>query len=167
LTFWQRASNPTLPHTQYFKGEVMDNVFTKAAGAGSNRKFTQGPKGARFSPSYGVRKGFIKDPNWPPAEFPTEGLATSRRFRRILAAFEVRVGDGAVQKVTGNLSSVGVMFAMEGVLGGHTVQVMFGGHTAAATVIASELKDGMFVYRAHFTDLDAAGEIWVALMKLN
>ncbi len=145
----------------------MDNVFNKAAGAGSNRKFSTQPKASRFSPSYGVRKGFIKDPNWPPAEFPTEGLATSRRFRRIPAAFQVRVGSSDPVAVTGNLSSGGVMFAMAHTLTSQKIEVSFGGHTAAAEVIASEAKGAMFIYRAHFTDLDAAGEIWVALMKIN
>jgi hypothetical protein len=146
---------------------TMDNVFNKAAGAGSNRKFSNQPKSSRFSPSYGVRKGFIKDPNWPPAEFPAEGMATSRRFRRIPAAFEVSVGGLAPVKVTGNLSSGGVMFALENVLTSEKIEVVFGGHKAAAEVIASESKGPLFIYRAHFTDLDAASEIWVALMKLN
>ncbi len=145
----------------------MDNVFNKAAGAGSNRKFSSQSKVARFSPSYGVRKGFIKDPNWPPAEFPAEGLATSRRFRRMPASFQVSVGGLEPVTVTGNLSSCGVMFAMASVLTSEKIEVAFGGHKAAAEVIASEAKGPMFSYRAHFTDLDAAGEIWVALMKIN
>ncbi len=145
----------------------MDNVFNKAAGAGSNRKFSTQPKVARFSPSYGVRKGFIKDPNWPPAEFPAEGLATSRRFRRVPAAFQVSVDGAEPITVTGNLSSGGVMFAMPNVLTSQKIEVLFGGHRAAAEVIASEAKGPQFIYRAHFTDLDAAGEIWVALMKIN
>ena len=145
----------------------MDNVFNKAAGAGSNRKFGNQPKAARFSPSYGVRKGFIKDPNWPPAEFPLEGMATARRFRRIPASFQVSVGGFDAITVTGNVSSGGVMFAMPNVLTSEKIEVMFNGHKAAAEVIASESKGSMFIYRAHFTDLDAAGEIWVALMKLN
>jgi len=146
----------------------MDNFFNKAAGAGSNRKFGQhAQKVARFSPSYGVRKGFIKDPNWPPAEFPAEGLATSRRFRRIPASFQVSVGGNAPITVTGNLSSGGVMFAMANVLTSEKIEIAFAGHKAAAEVIASESKGPMFIYRAHFTDLDAAGEIWVSLMKLN
>lgn len=145
----------------------MDNVFNKAAGAGSNRKFATHVKTSRFSPSYGVRKGFIKDPNWPPAEFPTEGLATSRRFRRVPASFKVCVGGGETITVTGNLSSGGAMFAMSNVLTSEKIEVTFGGHTATADVIASEEKSGKFIYRAHFTDLDAAAEIWVALMKIN
>ena len=145
----------------------MDNVFNKAAGAKSNRSFGNKPKVARFSPSYGVRKGFIKDPNWPPAEFPAEGLATSRRFRRVPAAFQVSVGGLEPITVTGNLSSGGAMFAMPNVLTSEKIEVMFAGHKAAADVIASESKGAQFIYRAHFTDLDAAAEIWVALMKIN
>ena len=146
----------------------MDNHFTKAAGAGSNRKFSaHTTRVARFSPSFGVRKGFIKDPNWPPAQFPEEGNATQRRFRRIPASFQVTFDGGAPITVVGNLSSGGVMFALPNVLPSERVTVHFGGHRAPANVIASETKNGQFVYRAHFTDLDAAGEIWVALMKLN
>lgn len=145
----------------------MDNVFNKAAGASSNRKFSTRAKVSNFSPSYGVRKGFIKDPNWPPAQFPTEGLATSRRFRRVPAAFQVRVGGAEAITVTGNLSSGGVMFAMSNVLTSEKIEITFAGHTAAAEVIASESKGSSFIYRAHFTDLDAADEIWVALMKIN
>ena len=75
----------------------MDNHFTNAGGAGSSRKFAQREtKVARFSPSYGVRKGFIKDPNWPPAQFPEEGNATQRRFRRMPASFAVTFEGGAM-----------------------------------------------------------------------
>jgi hypothetical protein len=146
---------------------TMDNFFNKAAGAGSHRKFAGQSKNSRFSPSYGVRKGFIKDPNWPPAEFPTEGLATNRRFRRIPASFKVSVGGAEAITVTGNLSSGGAMFAMSNVLTSEKIEVTFGGHKAPAEIIASESKGSSFIYRAHFTDLDAAGEIWVALMKIN
>ena len=146
---------------------TMDNVFNKAAGAGSNRKFRAHAKVSSFSPSYGVRKGFIKDPNWPPAQFPVDGLATSRRFRRVPAAFQVSVGGAEAVTVVGNLSSGGVMFAMSNVLTSEKIEITFGGHKAAAEVIASESKGASFIYRAHFTDLDAAGEIWVALMKIN
>ena len=146
----------------------MDNHFTKAAGAGSSRKFSsRETKVARFSPSYGVRKGFIKDPNWPPAQFPEEGNATQRRFRRVPAAFHVTFEGGAPITVTGNLSSGGAIFLMSNVLPSERVTIHFAGKSAAAQVIASESKHGQFVYRAHFTDLDSAGEIWVALMKLN
>ncbi len=145
----------------------MDNVFNKAAGAGSHRKFGNQPKVARFSPSYGVRKGFIKDPNWPPAQFPVDGLATARRLRRIPASFQVSVGGGEARQVTGNLSAGGVMFAMPNLLTSEKIEVSFGGYKAAAEVIASESKGLLFIYRAHFTDLDAAAEIWLALMKIN
>ena len=143
----------------------MDNVFNKAAGAGSNRKFG-GPKVARFSPSYGVRRGFIKDPNWPPAKFPDEGNAANRRFRRMPATFTVRIGDAAESMtVSGNISSGGVMFVMSSVLGSEKIQVSYGGAMAHAEVIASESKGSQFMYRAHFVDVTEAASVWMALVK--
>ena len=144
----------------------MDNVFNKAAGAGSNRKFTHQPKVARFSPSYGVRRGFIKDPNWPPAQFPEIGNATDRRFRRMPATFQVRIGDASEPlTVTGNISSGGAMFVMQSVLGSEKIEVTYGGAMAHAEVIASESKGGQFMYRAHFTDENEASTLWMALVK--
>ncbi len=144
----------------------MDNVFNKAAGASSNRKFNQA-KGSRFSPSYGVHQGYIRDPNWPPAHFPEEGLANSRRFRRIPASFQVSVEGSDPITVTGNLSLGGVMFAMTRELNTTQIEVGVGKHLAAAEVVASGPKNALFVYRARFTDVDRASEIWLALMKLN
>jgi hypothetical protein len=143
----------------------MDNVFTKAAGASSNRKFANQSKVARFSPSYGVRRGFIKDPNWPPAQFPEEGTASSRRLRRMPATFQVGVGETAPITVTGNISSGGVMFTMSNVLTRSQVDVRFGTASARAEVIASESKDAQFVYRAQFLDLYAGAAVWMALVK--
>jgi hypothetical protein len=144
----------------------MDNVFNKAAGAAGNRKLGTGSKVARFSPSYGVRRGFIKDPNWPPAQFPDEGNAANRRFRRMPATFQVKVGD-AVEALTvsGNISSGGAMFVMSSVLGSDQVQVSYNGATANAAVIASESKGGQFMYRAHFLDENEAASVWMALVK--
>ncbi len=144
----------------------MDNVFNKAAGAGSNRKFTQHSKVARFSPSYGVRRGFIKDPNWPPAQFPDEGNAANRRFRRMPATFQVRIGDAAeALTVAGNISSGGAMFMMKSLLGSEKIELTYGGAMAHAEVIASEQKGGQFMYRAHFTDVNEASAVWMALVK--
>jgi hypothetical protein len=118
----------------------MDSYFSGAGGA-ANRKFApRETKVARFSPSYGVRKGFIKDPNWPPAEFPEEGNATQRRFRRMPASFAVTFEGGAPITVVGNLSSGGAMFSLPTLLSSDRVTVHFGGKAAAAQVIASETK---------------------------
>ena len=144
---------------------TMDNVFSKAAGASTNRKFSHKTKVALFSPSFGVRHGFIKDPNWPPASFPSEGLATSRRFRRVPASFEVRIDQGETIAVNGNLSSGGVMFVTSIRLTSEKIEVKFGDLRAEAEVIACEGPGPQFICRARFTDLDAGGEIWFALMK--
>ena len=143
----------------------MDNFFNKAAGASSNRKFSNQPKVARFSPSYGVRHGFIKDPNWPPAQFPEEGNAAQRRFRRMPANFEVRIGGGAAVAVSGNVSAGGVMFRLASALVSEQIEVNCGGERAQAEVIAAESDGGQFMYRAHFLDASEAAAVWVALVK--
>src|SRR3954470_22289664 len=105
----------------------MDNFFSKAAGANVNRKFASKSKVAGFSPSYGVRRGFIKDPNWPPAQFPEEGNAANRRFRRMPASFQVKIGEATESlTVSGNISSGGAMFVMSSVLGSDQIQVTYG-----------------------------------------
>ena len=145
----------------------MDNVFNKAAGAGSNRKFSNVLKVARFSPSWGVRRGLIKDPNWPPAHFPAEGNAASRRFRRMPASFQVRIGGAEPIVVSGNISSGGAMFVMSSVLTSDKIEVCYEGASAHAEVIASESKGSQFMYRAHFVDVSEAASVWMALVKAS
>ena len=142
----------------------MDNVFNKAAGA-TSRKFSNQPRGARFSPSYGVRRGFIKDPNWPPAHFPAEGHAASRRFRRMPATFQVSLDGNEPITVTGDISSGGVMFQMASPLSHTRVEVLLGGATAKAQVIASESKGALFVYRACFLNISDAANVWLAFAR--
>lgn len=144
----------------------MDNVFTNAAGA-TSRKFSNQTKGSRFSPSYGVHRGFIKDPNWPPAQFPAEGNAASRRLRRMPATFQVRVDGSEPMSVTGNLSSGGVMFTMSSGLKSEQIEVLLGGATAKAVVIASESNGTGFNYRAQFLDVSDAANVWLEMARTH
>jgi hypothetical protein len=106
----------------------------------------------RFSPSYGVRKGFIKDPNWPPAQFPDEGNATDRRFRRIACSFKIRNDDGELISTTGDISEGGARFALKKPLVTDTVEIVGGEKKARAEIIATVSTVHGYVYRTRFLD---------------
>lgn len=135
------------------------NEHSKAAGHGVVRKFAKKTVSSRFSPSYGVRRGLIKDPNWPPAHFPEEGTASARRSRRFECSFQVKVGK-EVLDVKGDLSLGGVKFDAPVALQGLTVEVLFNGMSATAEVIGSQLKGDEYTCRAKFVDPAQSTPMW-------
>jgi hypothetical protein len=134
------------------------------AGSSSNRKL-ETKKSNRFSPSYGVRMGFIKDPNWPPAQFPEEGNATDRRFRRVEASFKVRNDDGELIAAMGDISEGGARFTLKKPLVTETVEVMGGKARARAEIISTVNTVNGYVYRVRFLDQVEAMPVVEAIVK--
>jgi PilZ domain len=136
--------------------------FNSIAGAVSARKLAT-KEAMRFSPSYGVRKGFIKDPNWPPARFPDEGNATDRRFRRVACTFKVRNDDGELITTTGDISEGGARFALKKPPVTETVEIVGGETRARAEIIATVSTVNGYVYRTRFLDAIEAYPVFVAI----
>src|SRR5262245_33298858 len=94
----------------------MYDAISKASGANARRR-ENGGTAMQFSPSYGVRMGFIKDPNWPPAHIPDEGTAAQRRHLRIKCGFMVRLTGGHLAPACGDLSAGGAKFTLDAAIG--------------------------------------------------
>src|SRR5688572_1558886 len=136
----------------------MYDAFSKAGGANVRRRQGNGSS-MHFSPSYGVRNGFIKDPNWPPAQLPDEGAAAQRRHLRVKCSFKVRVPGGKPMETGGDISAGGAKFALTGAIGSD-VEVLAGGVCARATVLQVLKGGGMFTYRVKFLDAAAGDELF-------
>lgn len=139
------------------------DAFTRAASVSSviNRTGTTKPSG-KFSPSFGVRRGLIKDPNWPPAHFPEGGNAASRRFRRIETKFEVVVR-GTRSPVTGDISEGGAMFLLDRRLDTTTIGVVVAGKAARAEVLSVSEKGNLFAHHCRFVDVSESLPVWEAI----
>jgi hypothetical protein len=114
-----------------------------------------------FSPSYGVRHGLIKDPNWPPAHMPDDGNAARRRHVRVNCSFEVRVS-GTAAGVTGDLSAGGARFTLDHDAG-DDVEVIAGGQSARAHVIEVIEAKGQYIHRVLFDDFGAGSAVFAAV----
>lgn len=147
----------------------MDDVFSKAPGSGSNRTFKAKEVRAHFSPSYGVRKGLIKDPNWPPAHFPDDGLAMGRRALRAECAFDVQFDGGAPIRVSGDISLGGARFTAPTHASDASVQVMVDDQgtqrVARAEILSCHAKGAGFEYRARIPDEEQAAGVWQAVIE--
>lgn len=141
----------------------MSDVFTKSSTVSSiiNRKGESKASG-RFSPSFGVRRGLIKDPNWPPAQFPDHGTAASRRFRRVAMAFDVELRGEAV-KVVGDVSEGGAMFLLNRKVETRHVDIVVKGKAARAEVLSSSKKGNAFAHHCRFIDSAEALPVWEAV----
>ncbi len=119
--------------------------------------------------SFGVRHGLIKDPNWPPANFPSEGTATQRRFLRIVASYAVRIDGGDIVSVEGNISEGGVMFILPSMVEGAVVEVVAPGVTgqrsARVEVIKARLNGSTVVHHARFVDRSTAAPVWNSILQ--
>ncbi|MFO0595739.1 MAG: PilZ domain-containing protein [Myxococcaceae bacterium] len=138
----------------------MHDAFSKSGSVSSvlNRTGRTSPAG-KFSPSFGVRHGLIKDPNWPPAEFPEGGSATSRRFRRVEAKFEVSV-QGALMPVKGDVSQGGAMFQLDRRLDVKHVDVVVQGKVARAEIVSCSKKGAAFAHHCRFLDIAQSQVVW-------
>ena len=130
----------------------MDNPFSKSGNASAvSARHAHSEAKRRFSPSYGVHKGYIKDPNWPPAHFPEDGVAAARRYRRVVVNFEVEF-DGVKQAVQGDLSAGGAMFLLPAHRNDTQVVVILKGVRARAEVLSVSPKGALFAHHCHFID---------------
>ena len=141
----------------------MSDVFTKAATISSviTRKGHSTASG-RFSPSFGVHRGLIKDPNWPPAQFPEHGTAASRRFRRVELSFEVELR-GEAHHVQGDVSEGGAMFLLGRKVETKHVDIVVKGKAARAEVLSASKKGTAFAHHCRFIDAAEALPGWEAV----
>lgn len=116
----------------------------------------------KFSPSFGVHRGLIKDPNWPPAQFPEHGTAASRRFRRVETKFVISVR-GEELEVKGDVSEGGAMFLLDRRLEVKALHVVVGGKAARAEVLSCSKKGNLFAHHCRFTSVDEAQPVWAAV----
>ncbi len=141
----------------------MHDAFTKTASVSSviNRTGTS-KVSSKFSPSFGVRRGLIKDPNWPPAEFPEHGAAASRRFRRIETTFDVALR-GEQVTVKGDVSQGGAMFLLDRRVDTKVIDIVVKGHAARAEVLSASKKGAMFAHHCRFLDVSESQPVWEAI----
>lgn len=141
----------------------MSDVFTKSSSVSSviNRKGHSTASG-KFSPSFGVRRGLIKDPNWPPAEFPEHGSAASRRFRRVEMSFGVELL-GEAHAVKGDVSEGGAMFLLDRKVDSKHVDIVVKGAVARAEVLSASKKGHFFAHHCRFLDSAEALPVWEAV----
>jgi hypothetical protein len=141
----------------------MDNVFTKStSGSSVIKRVGRSSASGKFSPSFGVHRGLIKDPNWPPAEFPEHGTAASRRFRRVEAKFEVALR-GAQVTVQGDVSEGGAMFLLDRRVETKVVDVVVKGKAARAEVLSASKKGSLYAHHCRFLDSAEALPVWEAV----
>ncbi|MCC6337104.1 MAG: hypothetical protein IT380_24310 [Myxococcales bacterium] len=126
----------------------MYDALQRAAPLDSHRKVKK-HSNAQFSPSWGVHKGLIGDPNWPPAQFPEAGTAAARRSRRIACDFLVGAGDAQLQ-VHGDISRGGAMFVLTQRLPVSAVVVSYRGLAASAEVISHTTRGAQTAHHVRF-----------------
>lgn len=143
--------------------EHMTDVFTKASSVGSviHRQGRSTASG-KFSPSFGVHRGLIKDPNWPPAQFPEGGTAAARRFRRVELAFEVELR-GETATVKGDVSQGGAMFLLDRQVETRHVDIVVKGKAARAEVLSTSKRGGAYAHHCRFIDAGEALPVWEAV----
>lgn len=141
----------------------MTDVFTKSSSVGTviHRQGRSTASG-KFSPSFGVHRGLIKDPNWPPAQFPEHGTAAARRFRRVELAFEVELR-GETANVKGDVSEGGAMFLFERQVETRHVDIVVKGKAARAEVLSTSKRGTAFAHHCRFIDASEALPVWEAV----
>lgn len=138
----------------------MHDAFSKANSVSSVIKRNgRSTASGKFSPSFGVHRGLIKDPNWPPAQFPEHGTAASRRFRRIDTTFVVATR-GEELTVKGDISEGGAMFLLDRKVDTRVVDVMVKGKAARAEVLSTSKKGTLFAHHCRFLDAAESMPVW-------
>jgi hypothetical protein len=143
----------------------MYDSFSKSVPVSSviNRRSHPEPQ-KKFSPSFAVRHGLIKDPNWPPAEFPESGNAAARRTRRVEANFEVELR-GEVHRVHGDISEGGAMFILDRQVDTRVVDIVVKGKAARAEVLTLSRRGTTFAHHCRFLDVNEARPVWEAVVS--
>lgn len=141
----------------------MDNPFSKSAPASAvTTRRAHSDARRRFSPSYGVHRGYIKDPNWPPAHFPEAGPASARRTRRVETRFDVELPEGT-RSVLGDVSAGGAMFLLDERRHERQVVVAVKAMRARAEVLSVSMKGGRFAYHCQFLDVEEGEAVFEAI----
>lgn len=82
---------------------------------------TKEAKPKAVSPSYGVHRGFIRNPNWPPG--PGVEMPTDRRMaKRVRYQFDLLYAGNAIA-VNGDLSETGAMFVLDRLMPSKNVEI--------------------------------------------
>ncbi len=82
----------------------------------------KGAKAKPVSPSYGVHRGFIRNPNWPPG--PGVEMPTDRRLaKRVRYQFDLLYAGKAIA-VSGDVSETGAMFVLDRVMPSKNVEIL-------------------------------------------
>ena len=114
-------------------------------------------KSQPFSPSYGVRMGFIPNPHWPPPPGVEDG-PERRTSVRIPLSYEIGLENGERALVHGNVSAGGAMFTRDQPLGAKQVDiyVQLAGDSeethAVGELIATNGAAGRVVHRLRWLD---------------
>ena len=119
-----------------------------------------------FSPSYGVRAGYIKDPNWPPARMPEDTFVAQRRHLRVRCGFMIRIAGESLAPTFGDISVGGAKFTLDSAVGS-ALEVLAGDFAAAAQVVDVKKMPGLFVYRVKFVDAAAGAEVFEAALQAS
>ncbi|MEW5741882.1 MAG: hypothetical protein AB1938_23410 [Myxococcota bacterium] len=127
----------------------MYDALQRASHLDSRRKVKK-HSNAQFSPSWGVHKGLIQDPNWPPAQFPEGGTAAARRSRRFACNFEVKAGETQLH-VHGDISRGGAMFILTQRLPVSTVVVSYKGLSASGEILSHTTRGTQTAHHVRFT----------------
>lgn len=119
---------------------------------------------ARFSPSYGVHRGKIPDPNWPPTEFPAEGVAMQRKDKRVTCDFIVVAGKRRVQ-VHGDLSRGGAKFYLMDKIAAPEVTIELKKVKAQATILSTSQQAKGVAHHVKFISREDGAKLWDALLR--
>jgi len=118
----------------------------------------------KFSPSFGVHKGLIPDPNWPPVEFPEDNVAMQRRFRRVRCDLVLHA-EGLRRRVPGDLSKGGAMVLLPQMLTIPVVTIELNGKQAEAQVLSATPVGPLFAHHVQFIDEASGHAVWRELIS--
>jgi hypothetical protein len=135
--------------------------FSSAATNSAIHRKTRTSSSEKFSPSYGVHKGYIPDPNWPPAELPEGARAMSRKSRRQVMTYNVLVQNKWVE-VKGDLSKGGALFLLPERMEQKYAHVHYGSHVARVEILSTSKKGSMFGHHCRFIDEKESAPLWEA-----
>lgn len=139
----------------------MYDAMQRATGHGVRRRLRK-RQNSRFSPSYGVHKGLITDPNWPPPEFPEEGTAAARRTKRFSCDFEVHLGAESFA-VHGDISLGGAMFLLGRRLDAQRVVVTYKRLQAVAELVSTSTRGKQTAHHFRFLSRSEAQPLAAAV----
>jgi hypothetical protein len=152
--------------SEHEKEAVMEDAFSGSGGLRHTRKFAKA--GRSYSPSYGVKKGLIRDPHWPAPLTDGEGASPRRQSLRVPTTFEVHSSSSKFT-VQGDLSVGGAMFvAPNRIEDEYVVIVPEKDHTirARGKIIGRRTEANGVVHHVRFDDEPETAQIERLVAKL-